>query len=141
MTQSPGVDLHDAVLATLKADARVGAIYGARIYDNPPEGVTWPYISLGAGDVTPEVDADGCLRMDVEALTIHLWHEEAGASWQAKNGCHAVRRALREAAPTLDLANHALAGLGIEQSRTFPLPDPAQHKGVVTVLARIEDRS
>lgn len=40
-----------ALVATLRADAGVSALVGSRVYDEPPHGVTFPYIRID--DISP----------------------------------------------------------------------------------------
>lgn len=42
-----------AVIAALKADAGVTALVGQRIYDEPPTGVTFPYIHFSSIEPVP----------------------------------------------------------------------------------------
>ena len=36
-----------AIIASLRADAAVAALVAARVHDAPPQGVAFPYVSLG----------------------------------------------------------------------------------------------
>lgn len=47
MADSYALALQRGVIAALKADAGVSALVGVRIYDEPPQGVTMPYIRIG----------------------------------------------------------------------------------------------
>ncbi len=54
MADGPGLALQKALVATLKADATLAALVGARVYDEPPQPVTRPFVRIGNVDVRPE---------------------------------------------------------------------------------------
>lgn len=46
------LDLRVALVAAFTADAELTAMVGSRIYDNVPQGTTYPYISLAENNVS-----------------------------------------------------------------------------------------
>ncbi|TWA16004.1 uncharacterized protein DUF3168 [Sinorhizobium medicae] len=44
---SPEWELQVAIVARLKADAALTALISRRVYDQPPDPVTYPYVTIG----------------------------------------------------------------------------------------------
>lgn len=53
MADGPALALQKALIATLRSDAGLTALVGARVYDEPPERVQRPYARLGNLDLAP----------------------------------------------------------------------------------------
>ena len=102
----PSLALQKAVVATLVADAGVGALVGDRIYDAPPRDAAFPYLTIGGlrVDDWSTGSEDGAEHR----VTLHVWSRERG-----KRECYevleAVEAALHDAA--LVLEDHALVNL------------------------------
>jgi hypothetical protein len=47
------IELQRALIARAKAASAVTALVGTRVYDEPPQGVTYPYVRIGNLDVRP----------------------------------------------------------------------------------------
>lgn len=60
MADGPALALQKALIDFLKADAGIAALVGARVYDEPPEPVTRPFVRLGNVEVQP-LRASGCV--------------------------------------------------------------------------------
>lgn len=133
--EDQSVELQDVIIAALKADASVAAIVGDRVYDRAPEGVTFPYISLGATNSIPE-DAD-CIDAESETVQIDIWHRDQGRKWKCKATVNAVRAALHEA--DLDLDTNALALMRVTLTRVQIDPDNITAHGIVQVEAIVEE--
>lgn len=54
MPDGPSLALQKAVISALRANAGVSALVGARVYDEPPQAVTFPYVRIGNIDLSPE---------------------------------------------------------------------------------------
>ena len=75
---------------------------GARIYDEPPAGAAFPYVTLGEARVTDF--SAGCEPGEEHQLTLHAWSRQGG-----HKEAHLIAGALLQAlddAP-LTLADHA----------------------------------
>jgi len=57
MADGPALSLQAGLVAALKADSAVAALVGTRVYDEPPQGVTFPYIRIGNVDAEPFRDS------------------------------------------------------------------------------------
>ncbi|MFN3744472.1 MAG: DUF3168 domain-containing protein [Hyphomicrobiaceae bacterium] len=107
-------DLQQAVHAKLAADAVVLALLGsARIYDDVPQGATFPYLSLAG--FTARDWATGTEPGAEVIFTINAWSRGAGHR-EAHLLAGAVRAALHDA--TLTLTSHHLVNLRHEASET-----------------------
>ncbi len=85
--------------AAALADEDVQAVLGARIYDEPPADVAFPYATLGRVE-TRASDAQGVDALD-HAVTLHVWSRYGGRA-EALDAIGALRNALHDAALTVD---------------------------------------
>ncbi|MGZ9812038.1 DUF3168 domain-containing protein [Pseudoroseicyclus sp. H15] len=53
MADGPALALQKGLIAALKAAPAIAALVGARVYDEPPQAPTYPYIRLGNLDRQP----------------------------------------------------------------------------------------
>ena len=95
--------IHDALVA----DAPLGAVLGgAKIYDEPPKAVDFPYVTIGEARVSDF--STGTEGGEEHQLTLHAWSRQGG-----HKEAHLIAGALLQAlddAP-LTLAEHALINL------------------------------
>lgn len=122
------------VVDTLKADVAVAALVGARVYDQPPSGAMFPYVSIGPSDTVP-VSGD-CKRLSDETVQIDVWTSNQGRKLTAKRICGAIYDALHEFDGEPEAG--ALIELRVISVRVFSDQDPAVVHGVVTVTAQME---
>lgn len=134
---SPSVELQDAVLTRLKADMAVDAHVGDRIYDMPPEGAGFPYLSFGPSDLTPDDDAVGCMVVSSHSLQIDVWDRSQGRLWKAKEIVAAVKKSLHRFEATLP--THRLVSMQVERAATILDADGITAHGIVSVIAVIEE--
>lgn len=81
------------------ADEDVQAVLGARIYDEPPADVAFPYVTLGRVE-TRASDVQGTDALD-HAVTLHVWSRYGGRA-EALDAIGALRNALHDAALAID---------------------------------------
>ena len=95
--------IHDA----LAADAPLAALLGgAKVYDEPPKGAAFPYVTLGEARVADF--SAGAERGEEHRLTLHGWSRQGG-----HREAHLIAGALLQAlddAP-LALTDHRLVNL------------------------------
>lgn len=104
--------LQAAMFGALAADAAVvGALGGARIYDDPPQGAEYPYLTF-AQSLSRDWGAAGADGQE-HTVTLHVWSRESGRK-QAFAVIDAVRAVLHDA--TLTLSGHRLVNLQHEAS-------------------------
>jgi hypothetical protein len=104
---SPGFALQKGLFAALTGSAALVALLGgARVYDDAPQPVTFPFITI---DPAQERDWSTGAEKGLEHLvTIHVWSRYAGRR-QIYDVADAIRDALDGAALTLDA--HRLVNL------------------------------
>jgi hypothetical protein len=104
---SPAAELQKAVFAALANDvALLGALGGAKIYDDAPAHAGFPYITFG---LTSVYDWSTSTETGTEQLfTLHVWSKAHGKA-EALKIMEAARAVLDDAALTLD--GHHLVSL------------------------------
>ena len=104
---SPAAELQKAILAALGADADLtAALGGAKIYDDAPLHVGFPYITFG---LTSVYDWSTSTESGTEQLfTLHVWSKAHGKA-EALAIIEAARAVLDDASLTLD--GHQLVSL------------------------------
>ena len=130
---SASVELHDAILALLLADAGVSAIVGTRIHDGRPS--EYPCITFGPIDIVSD-DAE-CIDGRIETVQLDCWVRDGDRLWPTQRLADAVKKALHGAEP--DLATHALSIMDVSSVRCFMDPDGLTGHGVVIVDCAVEE--
>lgn len=107
MPTSASAALRAAVHAALSADPALYALLGgAKIYDEPPRGAAFPYVTLGEARVA-DFSAGG-EPGEEHLITLHAWSQQGGQR-QAHLIAGAILQALDDA--PLMLAEHRLVNL------------------------------
>lgn len=101
------VALRAAIHTALSDDSALGALLGgAKVYDEPPRGAAFPYVTLGEARLA-DISADGG-EVHEHQLTLHAWSRQGG-----HKEAHAITGALLQAlddAP-LNPGGHRLVNL------------------------------
>jgi len=104
---SANVALRAAIHQALSADGGLAAVLGgARIYDAPPRGALFPYVTLGEARLT-DASSDGGTTQE-HLLTLHAWSRQGGHK-EAHEIAGALLQALDDAPLTPD--GHRLVNL------------------------------
>jgi hypothetical protein len=127
------LELQRAIVGRLKADATLTAIIAGRVYDQPPKGPQFPYVTLGDDQTVPD-RGQGYDGSDV-SLTIHTWSRAQGFP-ETKRMLEAIRASLTDA--PLALTGHRLIDLAMAESRALRDPDGITSHGVITFTALTE---
>ena len=107
MLTAASAALRTAVHGALSTDAAlISVLGGPKIYDEPPPGVAFPYVTLGETRVTDF--STGSEASAEHQLTLHAWSRQGGHR-EAHVIAGAVLHALDDAA--LALADHRLVNL------------------------------
>lgn len=107
MPTAASVALRAAVHDALAADAAlVNILGGAKVYDEPPRAVAFPYVTLGEARIA-DFSAGGEAGEEHQ-LTLHAWSRQGGHK-EAHRIAGALLQALDDA--PLALADHALVNL------------------------------
>lgn len=99
--------LRAAIYQALIADpGLVAALGGARVYDEPPPGAAFPYVTLGEARITDASADDAPLQE--HQLTLHAWSRQGG-----HKEAHVITGALLQALDDAPLApsGHRLVNL------------------------------
>ena len=92
MADGPGTALQKALIDSLKASAEVSAIVGARIYDQPPQAVAFPYIRIGA--IEPRPVRTTCGKAYIVTFGIEGYSRPKSGRVEATRIAEAIERAL-----------------------------------------------
>lgn len=130
---SAEIALAAAIRAAAMEDAGVQAIVAGRVYDDPPPGVTFPYITIGRIESKP---IDSSEREALEhGLTLHVWSRYGGRA-EALQAIAALRRCLHNAG--LSVADRRLVLLFAQFADVFRSGDGITTHGVLRVKAITE---
>lgn len=125
--------LQKAIFEKLAGDAGVTALVGARIYDNPPGDVIFPYLTLGEAQVDDWSD-DGQAGAE-HRLSLHVFSRVGGRA-EAKAVMGAVNATLHDAGLTLE--GHRLINLRFLNAETRQENDGATWRGTIRFRAVTE---
>lgn len=133
--RAAAADLQKALIDLLKGDTRLGAkLGGARIFDQAPANVVFPYLTFGRTSV---YDWGTATESGSEQLfTLHVWSKATG-----RRETHAIMRLIRRRldAGSLKLESRRLINLRFEFAEIRYDDDLAVHHGLVRYRATIED--
>lgn len=132
---SVSVSFQDLVLAKLLASPAVTAIVGDRIVDGNDDDLSFPNITFGPSDFTPD-DVD-CIRGREETLQLDCWTRDGGKKWPCRKLVDAVKDALHDADGELETGSLVL--MRVDLVRVLDNPDGITTHGVVQVTAVIEE--
>lgn len=132
---SVSIAFQDLVLAKLLASPAVTAIVSDRIVDGNDDDLSFPNITFGPSDFTPD-DVD-CIRGREETLQLDCWTRDAGKKWPCRALVDAVKDALHDAGGELETG--ALVLMRVDLVRVLDDPDGITTHGVVQVTAVIEE--
>lgn len=126
--------LQAAVFTALRADSGLDGLIDGRVYDRPPTGPTFPYITISNSVVND--DGAACIAGEEIFLDLHIWSRSVG-SIEAKQIAAAVKSILDEADLTLD-SSAALVSLHFQSARFLDDPDGLTCHGVLSFVALTE---
>ena len=86
--------IHDALVADGALTALLG---GAKVYDEPPNGAAFPYVTLGEARV--EDFSAGSDPAEQHRLTLHAWSRQGGHRTVGRRGRRGRRGAVGFEAP------------------------------------------
>ena len=130
---SHSLEVQGEVITRLKAFPALAALVNGRIYDQPSEVPTFPYVSWGP-DQSVEQDAD-CLISFEMSIQIDAWSRAVGYP-EVKEIAEAVREALHDY--ELPLVENALVSLQHRQTRNLRDPDGLTSHAVIEFTALVE---
>ena len=111
MSNSFGLELQKGVRAALVANSTLTALVAARVYDEPPQNVTYPFVRFG--DIQPRsMDTDGSTGADV-TFNIEGYSQTTGRV-EATQIAEAVRTALHRQEGSVSLTGFNLIEMRCE---------------------------
>lgn len=129
---SPDLGLQKAVFDILKANGALAAAAGGRVYDEPPEKVVFPYVTIGEAQFIRN-DAT-CREGGAVYLTMHAWSRSFGYV-EVKTIAGIVVGALHLAA--VPAGEWQVTSLMHRQTRTFRDPDGKTSHAVIEFVASV----
>lgn len=138
MAADASLEVQDAIVRRLKADATVTALVGTRIYDRVPAGANgitaqFPYVSWGPEQEVPQ-DAD-CIDAAELFITLDVWSQQPGYV-EVKRIASAIRASLNDA--SLTLTDNAFVYLAYDGRRLLRASDGLTSQAVLTFRAGVE---
>ena len=115
--------------AALAANAGVAALVGARIYDEPPQNVVFPYLRMV--DINPAAfDTDTAEGAEI-SISVEAYSRSASGRVEAAQMAEAVRAALHRQETSLTVSGFTLVELIFQ---TFNVTRDADGRGYTAVI-------
>lgn len=110
MADGYAIALQKGLVAALKADAGLAALVSTRIYDEPPQGVTRPFVRIG--NIEPQPLRTDCSRAANVAFSIEAYSRPIAAGRvEATRIAEAIVAALDDAEDLVVLEGFTLVKL------------------------------
>ena len=133
MATNSSLDLQMAIHAALAADAGLASIIGSSVYDDVPQGTSFPYVVIG--DVTTRDWSTQTQEGDEHIVVIHAWSNQRGRR-EVQMIIERIDAVLDGAA--LALVDHQLINLRVVFWTALRDLDGATYHGVVRLRAVTE---
>lgn len=134
MTASTGWSLQRGIYQALAGSAGLSAMLGGtRIYDDPPQGASYPFITIGQSTLRDW--STGTEDGTEHLVTLHVWSRSGGRK-QVQDIIEEIKKVLHD--KPLSLVDHHLVNLRHEFSEVRPDPDGDTFHGIVRYRAVTE---
>ena len=133
------LSLQRGLRAALAADTDVTAIVSSRIYDEPPQNVSFPYLRFG--DITPAAFDTDTIEGALVTVSIEGHSRSPSGRVEAAQIAEAVKAALHRQELSVTVQGHTLVELIFE---TFSVTRDAEGRGytaVIVLQAMLEDNA
>lgn len=128
--------LQKGLRAALVANAGVTALVSARVYDEPPQGVTFPYLRFG--DITPTAfDTDTKVGATVD-ISLEANSRSASGRVEAVKIVEAVNAALHRQEGSVTVTGFTLVELIFQTHNVTRDPDGRGYTAVIALRALLE---
>ncbi|GHC69317.1 DUF3168 domain-containing protein [Limoniibacter endophyticus] len=125
-------ELQKAIYAALSADSTIKAELGTAIYDVPPSGAQFPYISFGQTDVADWSTASE--KGSEHLFSLHIWSRDP-----SRECVYAIMEQVnRRLALRPELSSLRLVDLGLSYSEVRYDDDLMLYRGLMRYRALIE---
>jgi len=122
--------LQKGVRAALVADATITGLVGSRVYDEPPQNVTFPYMRFG--DIDPSAFDTDNTEGALVGVSIEAHSRAASGRVEVVQMAEAVREALHRQEAAVAVAGHTLVELIFQ---TFSVTRDNEGRGYTAVIA------
>jgi hypothetical protein len=123
------LSLQKGLRAALAADTDVTAIVSSRIYDEPPQNVSFPYLRFG--DITPAAFDTDTIEGALVTVSIEGHSRSPSGRVEAAQMVEAVKAALHRQELSVTVQGHTLVELIFE---TFSVTRDAEGRGYTAVI-------
>ena len=130
MADGFGLALQKGIRAALAANSGVTNIVSTRIYDEPPQNVTFPYMRFG--DIQPSAFDTDTTEGSIVGLSIEAHSRSASGRVEAAQMVEAVKEALHRQEASVTVAGHTLVELIFQ---TFSVTRDGEGRGYTAVIA------
>jgi len=131
----PSLELQIALVARLKTPDMLPVAVGNRVYDKVPLNATYPYISLGDGQVVP--DKADCIDGSEVFVQVDVWSR--GINYEeAKTIGKAVVAALDDHEDTISVEGFSVIVFELQSVQYLRDPDGLTRHGAITFRALIQ---
>ena len=135
MSNSFALDLQKGIRAALVANSGVTTLVSTRVYDEPPQNVTYPFVRFG--DIQPRsADTDGSTGAEV-TFNVETYSQTTGRV-EATQIAEAIRTALHRSEGSVTLAGFNLIELRCETYVVDRDREGRGHNGNVIFSAILE---
>lgn len=130
MADDYALALQKGIRAALAADAGVSAIVSSRIYDDPPQNVTFPYVRFG--DIQPSAFDTDTAEGSIVDFSIEAHSRSASGRVEAVRMVEAVKAALHRKETSVTVSGFTLVELIFQ---TFYVTRDNEGRGYTAVIA------
>ena len=122
--------LQTAIYSTLNGDSNLTSTLGASVYDDVPQGSSFPYVQIGSDTINEygTKDLDG----SDTSLTFHIWSQYKG-SMQTKNIMDRIHTLLHDS--NISVIGFNLINLRFEFGDILRDPDGVTRHGIIRFRA------
>ena len=128
--------LQKGVRAALVADAGVTALISTRLYDEPPQNVTFPYARFGG--IEPLAFDTDTAEGALVSFTIEAYSRSASGRVEAAQIAEAIKAALHRGESSITLDDHHLVELIFETYSVTRDQDGRGHTAIIAFQAMLE---
>lgn len=129
----PSLDLQDALVLALRTPGALPSVVGKRVFDDVPGGPTFPYVSLGDGQVLP--DKSDCVDGTEVFPQIDVWSRTVGFV-ECKQIARAIIAKLDDQA--LTVAGYRINVFELQDVQYLRDPDGKTRHAAITFRALLE---
>ncbi len=128
--------LQKGLIAALKADSAVTALVGARVYDEPPQNATFPYLWIT--EITPYAFDTDCTEGAQVQIGLEAQSRAASGRVEAVRVAEAVKNALHRQEGAVTVSGFNLIETRFQTFITTREPDGRGYSSRIALQAMLE---